>query len=57
VIDVDDQKFDAFLDGVPKLMNQPFTNSTFNGLDRITFQTGDSTTVNLYLDYLNITLQ
>jgi hypothetical protein len=50
VIDVNDNKFDAFFNGTAKLMNQPFTTGTVNGLDRMYFQTGDSTTVKLWLD-------
>lgn len=57
VIDVDDKKFDAFLDGEQKLMNQPFTNPDFAGIDRLVFQTGGSTTSNVWLDDVKVTLQ
>ncbi len=57
VIDVDDKKFDAYLDGVPKLMNQAFTNPSFLGIDRLNFQTGNSTSVNLWLDDVKVTIQ
>ncbi|MGG1554146.1 hypothetical protein [Paenibacillus ferrarius] len=58
VIDVDARTFDAFLDGVPKLMNQAFTNSSFTGLDRVLFKTADSTTgFNLWLNDVKVTLQ
>lgn len=57
VVDVDDKTFDAFLDGVPKLMNQPFTNGAIGGVDRLLIKTADSASVNVWLDQVRVTMQ
>jgi galactosylceramidase len=57
LIDVDDKNFDAYLDGVPKLMNQAYTNSTFTGIDRAIFKTSDSASVNVWFDNVKVTVQ
>jgi galactosylceramidase len=54
VVDLEDQTFDAYLNGLAKLKDQPFTDTTFNGINNLKFRSGDSTTVNLFVDQVRV---